>query len=266
MNHSFRSIWNQSLGAWVAASETSRARGKKGTSRAAAPAALILGAAFMAGGVLAQPTISGSNFGFTVGSATAAGSNCIAMGGLGSFGGVAQCSDIDSLAIGNAAVATAQAASAFGTGSQATGAMSTAVGFQALASGSDSLAAGRGAQATGAGAVAVGLGARATGASSLSVGNGNVVSGNNSGAFGDPNTVSGTGSYAFGNNNTVRADNAFAMGNGVFIGLGLDGAVALGHNSTVRASSTSMPIRRRPTAARRAQKVWRSDRRRRRRA
>ncbi|HDR9706149.1 TPA: ESPR domain-containing protein, partial [Burkholderia aenigmatica] len=41
MNHSFRSIWSETTGCWVAAAETARARGKRsgrpsGTSRRAA--------------------------------------------------------------------------------------------------------------------------------------------------------------------------------------------------------------------------------------
>src|SRR5690349_7464643 len=44
MNKSYRSIWNEALGAWVAASETTRARGKRGGSRVAlAAAASVLG-------------------------------------------------------------------------------------------------------------------------------------------------------------------------------------------------------------------------------
>ncbi|RZI74053.1 MAG: hypothetical protein EOP80_11175 [Variovorax sp.] len=55
MNKSYRSVWNESLGAWVAASEITSARGKKSKSgRAAlALAALTLGAS----GALAQSTI-----------------------------------------------------------------------------------------------------------------------------------------------------------------------------------------------------------------
>ncbi|WP_366518650.1 ESPR domain-containing protein, partial [Neorhizobium sp. SHOUNA12B] len=32
MNRSFRSVWNEALGAWVAASEVCAARGKKSSS------------------------------------------------------------------------------------------------------------------------------------------------------------------------------------------------------------------------------------------
>ncbi|QFZ83828.1 hypothetical protein GFK26_14230 [Variovorax paradoxus] len=42
MNKSYRSIWNEALGAWVAASELTSARGKKSKSRVATVAALVV--------------------------------------------------------------------------------------------------------------------------------------------------------------------------------------------------------------------------------
>jgi hypothetical protein len=61
MNKSYRSIWNEALGAWVAASEITSARGKRSKSKVAAAVALVVaagfsptaGASYVAGG--AQP-------------------------------------------------------------------------------------------------------------------------------------------------------------------------------------------------------------------
>ncbi|WPG41118.1 ESPR-type extended signal peptide-containing protein [Variovorax sp. EBFNA2] len=47
MNKSYRSIWNESLGAWVAASEATRARGKRGSVVRAAVTAGVMGAALL---------------------------------------------------------------------------------------------------------------------------------------------------------------------------------------------------------------------------
>lgn len=103
--------------------------------------------------------------------------------------------------------------------SSASGRFSTAIGYRA--------------SATSENALAIGNGAQATGVNSISIGTGNVVSGNNSGALGDPSTITGSGSYVVGNNNTIAADNAFVMGNEVTVAAGNDGAVVLGHQSTV---------------------------------
>ncbi|WP_169805051.1 ESPR-type extended signal peptide-containing protein [Variovorax boronicumulans] len=60
MNKSYRSIWNEALGAWVAASETTRARGKRGSVVRAAVTAGVMGAALLggAGNANAQATIT----------------------------------------------------------------------------------------------------------------------------------------------------------------------------------------------------------------
>jgi autotransporter adhesin len=50
MNKSYRSIWNEALGAWVAASELTKGRGKKSSSRVLAVAAVALAVAGQAAG------------------------------------------------------------------------------------------------------------------------------------------------------------------------------------------------------------------------
>ncbi|MDP9899514.1 ESPR-type extended signal peptide-containing protein [Variovorax ginsengisoli] len=98
---------------------------------------------------------------------------------------------------------------------------------------------GSSAQASADDAIAIGSFSTASGASSISVGTGNTVSGNKSGAFGDPTTITGTGSYSVGNDNKIDANNAFVVGNNVTIDKGLDGAVGIGNNSTVAASTVA---------------------------
>lgn len=125
--------------------------------------------------------------------------------------------------------------------SQALGAESVAIGPLSVAAGDNSIAVGNGANASAAGdgGIAIGNGANVSGVNSIAIGVDNNVSGANSGAFGDPNTITGGGSYAIGNNNTIGANNAFVLGNAVTInanntgGDSLDGAIALGDNSSV---------------------------------
>ncbi|WP_158935357.1 ESPR-type extended signal peptide-containing protein [Burkholderia sp. S171] len=77
MNKVYKSVWNESIGAWVAVSETAAARGKKSTGRARTP--LGLSAIALAGASLGLPstaTLAGENRAalfndFTDGSCTA---------------------------------------------------------------------------------------------------------------------------------------------------------------------------------------------------
>ncbi|OXI23765.1 autotransporter outer membrane beta-barrel domain-containing protein [Burkholderia sp. AU15512] len=84
MNHSFRSIWNEATGCWIAAAETARARGKRsggasGTSRRAAPAATHRASLRIAAVGAALAALSaGSAYASTCGSgaAVASGGTC----------------------------------------------------------------------------------------------------------------------------------------------------------------------------------------------
>ena len=62
MNKSYRSIWNESLGAWVAVSEVASARGKR-SKRSVVGAAVALVIAAGAGAAHAQYTGGQSNYG-----------------------------------------------------------------------------------------------------------------------------------------------------------------------------------------------------------
>ena len=144
-------------------------------------------------------------------------------------------------------------------------------GSKAGATGTKAIAGGVNAQASGEESIAIGSGAKASGEKSISIGIGNEVKGNKSSAIGDPSyidttatgthvqgndngtatnpikasestfmgntnlagTAGTTGIHVVGNNNTVDSSNVMVMGNNVTVGTGLDGAVVLGHASSV---------------------------------
>ncbi|WP_299330188.1 YadA-like family protein [uncultured Psychrobacter sp.] len=150
------------------------------------------------------------------------------------------------IAIGDAATATKKGSTAIGSKSVSTGEYSTALGRAAKALKKNTVALGYNTTASGDSSVAIGDGSKANGVNSIAIGTGNIVNGDNSGAFGDPNIINGTGSYAVGNNNIIDADNAFVVGNNVTVAAGLDGAVGIGNNSTVTASTVTSFV---PTGA-----------------
>ncbi|WP_299068057.1 YadA-like family protein [uncultured Psychrobacter sp.] len=150
------------------------------------------------------------------------------------------------IAIGDAATATKKGSTAIGSQSVSTDVYSTALGREAKALEKNTVAVGYSTTASGESSVAIGDGSKANGVNSIAIGTGNIVNGDNSGAFGDPNIINGTGSYAVGNNNIIDADNAFVVGNNVTVAAGLDGAVGIGNNSTVTASTVTSFV---PTGA-----------------
>src|SRR5471032_1061551 len=108
MNKVFKSVWSEALGAWVAASELCRGRGKGGGK--VARAVLLAVGLGVAGGAFAQ-----SN-GVTAGpNAVALHTTDIAVGP----GATAQSKTKDAIAIGDAAKSTADGATAIGAGATA---------------------------------------------------------------------------------------------------------------------------------------------------
>ena len=119
------------------------------------------------------------------------------------------------------------------------------------ATGEDAIAIGKDTSATGFKATAVGSENQASSGGSSAFGTLNNVSGEVSSAFGIFNNVTGPASSAIGafNNisgeassavgieNTIDADNAFIIGNNVTIAAGLNGAVGIGSDTTVTAST-----------------------------
>lgn len=66
MNKSYKTIWNESLGAWVAASELATGRGKSSRSRTAARAVLAAGMLLQAGVMAPSVAVAGEMDGGTV--------------------------------------------------------------------------------------------------------------------------------------------------------------------------------------------------------
>ena len=73
MNKSYRSIWNESLGAWVAVSELTKARGKRSKSAVALAAAVLIAGS----GVGWSPDVLAQ---YTAGRGFASGGGAIAIG------------------------------------------------------------------------------------------------------------------------------------------------------------------------------------------
>ncbi|WP_290371257.1 ESPR-type extended signal peptide-containing protein, partial [Paraburkholderia unamae] len=205
MNKTYRSVWNESTGTWVAADEHARARGKKaaaGTAVLAAGVALVTyaGASFAGtydGGKLgggATNTYSsaygqGAYAGTATaslqstavgGMATAAGDGSVAIGyytsvAAGSTGAIGigtsvSASGMNAIAMGYLATTTGNNSIAMGGNSLTTQANSTSLGAYASTTGSNSVAIGYAAVATANNAVAVGVGSVANRDNAVSVG------------------------------------------------------------------------------------------------
>ncbi|RGE47100.1 hypothetical protein DZC30_01535 [Comamonas testosteroni] len=234
MNRSYRTIWNESLGAWVAASEITTARGKKSSSAVMTGAvALGVGLMLQAGAAFAQNTYLGQgstsdtqgtvcspNTGSSptnVAPATATtGYSCtVAMPngayaivnvgmdpdnpGVPDFGALTTAVSslgANAVMIGGAVKASGADSIAFGTGAQAFSVSSIAVGKNAVANGTGAVALGQASQA-GNGGTAVGNGAVAAGNSATAIGNRSNAYGGSSVAVGD-RTVAADGGVAIG--------------------------------------------------------------------
>ncbi|MDQ0609079.1 autotransporter adhesin [Variovorax sp. W1I1] len=252
MNRTYRSLWNESLGAWVAASEVSHARGKRGGSHVALSAAGGLLAARPARRLragLATALVALSAVGWTSfaeaqavdcsgapynaynGTASCMGLNSRASGiGATALGSLAASDVLGGLAVGYNAHSAAQNAISLGfqaytagvnsiylgarTG-PTTGALAggaIGIGTDVTASGGNAIAAGSFSLSSGDNAVAVGAGAAATGLRSL--------------ALGYQAAASALDTVAQGNNAAASAQNAIAVGfqsvasklNSVYIG------------------------------------------------
>ena len=220
MNKSYRSIWNESLGAWVAASETAKARGKKSSSRRVAAAVLSLLSVAMAPGafantlITAQTCVTGSSG--TVGRTNPGTTSNHPGDGSGTYSVIAGCQSSGNLQT---------AATVYGAFSQVTGTGGTAIGFLGLA-GKWGSALGLEANATGTAATALGFGSNATNRNAVAIG-GAGGDGTTPLTVANSTTASGKGAIAVGSND-VRGAQALA-----------DDSIALGGQSTVAATATS---------------------------
>lgn len=221
MNKTYRSVWNESTGTWVAASENARARKKSG-AKAAAVAVVGLGALGAMGQAAAFSAAGGNDgSGGSNNNNVAIGSNAQAPYGGGIYvnfrdywarpDGSAVTPDgtgsyVYSIAIGpNASAPASSGGTAIGTGALS-GASGVALGAYATSSGK--------------GGNAIGMSAVASGAGSTAIGEAAVASGSNAYALGDSAWSSGTNSMAFGTNAVASGDNSVALGAGSKAGSG----------------------------------------------
>lgn len=245
MNSSYRSIWNESLNAWVAVSELAVARGKPnaggrrrlGRTRrgifhfsglGAAVAMLALGAPTQGQAVeLTHDTscVGGASalvYRTNPGPTTAPGGN------TGTYGILGGCSAVAS-GLGHTVLGT------FANGGAFTGV--TAIGIQAQAAANFATALGDEALASGIASTALGTGSIASGKSSISLGGGgaSILSVANS------TTATGNGAIAIGVNDTKGAqslaDNGVAVGAQSTVATGATSGVAVGRGATTLAAS-----------------------------
>ena len=182
----------------------------------------------------------------------------------------------NSIAIGKSSSANGVGALTIGTSNSANGYYSVVLGNSSYAYGESAIAIGKGAGATGNRAIAIGENSKAIREKSIAIGIGNEVNAEKSSAIGDPSyiavaatgthvqgndngtamnpiqasestfmgntnlahTPSTTGIHVVGNNNSVDSSNVMVMGNNVSVGIGLDGAVVLGNDSSTNSYST----------------------------
>lgn len=249
MNKVFKTVWNASLGVWVAVSETASSQ-KKGSNKlkkaaANAVATVAIGAATI-GGVHAgwsngQGTASTDSIaiGTTEGKAdasaeeaTAVGSGAKAGSGSVSLGFKADSTGQDALALGANAKATGSSTIAMGSSAQATGVNSlslgtsssalakdaTTIGAYALANQEGATSIGQAAQATAINAIAIGRGAKASGQNAIAVGKGTKAEYEDSIAIGSKAVVSKAGAIVIGTG-TAEGVNSTVIGGGTASGL-----------------------------------------------
>ncbi|MGF6921128.1 autotransporter adhesin [Paraburkholderia sp. 40] len=269
MNKSYRTIWNEALGSWVAASENAVAGGKRNKAKVCAVVATAVVAVaswapaahaqYNAGGGVAKGLHSiaigsgaktdGTNVnsiamgynafatsGTSAGaySATAIGTNANAVGdGAAALGDNARAIADKATAIGRDAIANAVQSSAIGAGAAASGEGSTAVGAESNASGDGATALGLQASASARNSVALGFGALSTGDAGIAIGQLATSEGTASMAMGAYANSTGNYSVAMGLLADSAGDNSVALGHGASASAA--NSVALGSGSTTTA-------------------------------
>jgi trimeric autotransporter adhesin len=164
MNRIYRSVWSESLGAWVAAAETTRARGRRGSVRATVVAAATLlglaGAANVAWGAQAV------NDGTLCMSQSGPGQTwtCHVPNSKGGFAIIKGLPDVGNGSSPDWPTVAAVAAATLGTGALLLGDATT------VATGTGSIAIGNGAKSTADNAIAMGTGATASAANGVALG------------------------------------------------------------------------------------------------
>jgi autotransporter adhesin len=221
MNRIYQSVWNETTGAWVATSETARAKTKSGRSRKRVMAqAVLAGVALMGGMSVANAQSSAANYYFAVSGTESGIDNAIAAAGLNALaaGVNAHANQKDSIAIGTGAVADNTDSAAIGASAIASGRYAVALGYTATASLMDAVAIGHDAAATGSAALAAG-GSASAAESGTAVGTG-ADAGYYATAVGVDTVASGNNSLALGNAARATRDNSVALGAGSATAIG----------------------------------------------
>ncbi|MCD9122706.1 ESPR-type extended signal peptide-containing protein [Cupriavidus sp. UGS-1] len=242
MNKSYRTIWNESLGAWVAASELTKARGKPNKSAVAlAVGAMLIGGMSPA---LAGPQGGDSGVNTGVGGAIAVSSNIAGFDPARAWAGsiaIGAGAFADSINDTDAALAAANGGIAIGNGATTgtnTGNRQVALGARAQAFGTDNVALGTQAS-TAAGtvnSVAIGNAASVTASNALAFGSSSVAGGLNSIAIGFQANGSGADAIAFGR--MAQATNAAATSLGNAAAARGNSSLALGPQALAMGDST----------------------------
>ncbi|SAL69633.1 ESPR-type extended signal peptide-containing protein [Caballeronia telluris] len=205
MNKTYKSVWNETTGSWVAVSELEKGRSKSKRAKTAISKAILAQVAVGGLGLVSASSV----FAVTDGSAT--GTNATAIG-------TSSIADVtDGVAIGTGALATLDTgpsasktgAIAIGSGAEGDGS-GVAIGVNTNA-GSDSLALGANATAS-LQSVAIGNNARSYNTSAVAIGDGAVSGAAQALALGANASASATGAVALGANSVANRANTISVG------------------------------------------------------
>jgi autotransporter adhesin len=200
MNKSYKSVWNESTGSWVAVSELATGRSKSKRAKTALSKAILtqiaVGGMSLAGAgvAMADDTVkSGTNATVNIADGVAIGLNSEVDADTlnpSKIGGVAIGDSAYAIGSGVAVGQNSQAGSdslAFGSGANATNG-GTAIGANSYSINNGGVAIGQAASATGAGALALGMNSSATASGSVALGQDSVATGVNTVSVGNATT------------------------------------------------------------------------------
>ncbi|NDZ13478.1 calcium-binding protein [Variovorax sp. WS11] len=237
MNQSYLTVWNEAIGAWVAASEITSARGKRGGSRVANAGAGVL--ASLRSGPLRAGIVTA----------------LLALGGLGwsplvqaqavtcdtapwdEYNGTASCMGAGAIATGQGSTALGSSATvdtnggvAVGFLTHTTGVNAIAIGYGAFSTGTNSIYLGArtapGTGALGEGAIGIGTDVTSSGDLAIAVGLQTKATGDRAVSLGLQANAAGLRSIAIGNQANATVLDAIAQGNSA--SAGGQNAIAIG--------------------------------------
>ncbi|WP_321952492.1 YadA family autotransporter adhesin [Paraburkholderia bannensis] len=216
MNKTYRSVWNESTGTWVAVQENAKGRAKSSSRKAAPAVSAAMSAAVAA---VAFGTAMDAQAQFAAGG-----------GKLGPANGG------DGVSIGY--LTNAVNGYVLGSYSTTAGSWSIGVGYNVRVNGVSDIGIGSNTSATGVDAMAIGNGATATGATgSTALGGHTLATNSYATALGDYAKTTGLNGTALGANAAASANNALSIGYGA--NASTANSVALGSNST---TSAAVPV------------------------